>query len=340
MQDLKHDDQLRALDAEYKNLDDSASVHDVSMDQAIVNAVRRNRYIADLLRAGGTSVKGGGDGGGGSGGDGGGGSGGDGGGGGTPAEFTPSYVPTYLHVRGMPGGEEPFVARKQIPHDGGTSYVYLETDAPNDYTTREADAGEVISQFPDASDGSCHEPFGGIIRVKIRSKGAQFGDAGELIVALTRPNAMPLRCIVQLYYGAPGEAKTGSGAPGDDSDRDAGVSVPKLSWVARDQWDVQEWNEKSVSKVKSDAILINEDCGYLVEFVKSHPDADPAEVKKRFGFNVYVASLLLDHDLQGDEGYDDKFKMAIDVVAKSCLPASYDHALPDMARIAHASDRE
>ena len=349
MQDLKHDDQLRALDVEYKNLDDSASVHDVSMDQAIVNAVRRNRYIADLLRTGGTAVEGGGEGGeggGGEGGEGGGGEGGEGGGGeggeggGLATEFVPSYVPTYLHVRGMPSGEETYVARKQIPHDGGMSYVYLETDAPNDYTSREADAGELISQFPDASDGSCHEPYDGVVRVKIRSKGAQFGDAGELIVVLTRPNAMPLRCIVQLYYGPPAGARAGNGGPGDDPDKDAGVSVPKLSWVARDQWDVQGWNEKSVSKVKSDTILINQDCCYLVEFIKSHPDADPTEAKNRFGFNVYVASLLLDHDLQGDESYDDKFGMAVGAVAKSCLPASYDRALPDMARIARAAKGE
>lgn len=350
MRDLKDDDQLRALDAEYKGLDDSASVHDESMDQAIVNAVRRNRYIADLLRAGGTAVEGGGGGnGGGDGGgeDGGGGAGGDGedgGGGGSPApEFVPSYVPTYLRVRGVPSGEEPSVVRKQIPHDGGTSYVYLETDAPNDYTTREADAGKLISQFPDASDGSCHEPYDGVVRVKIRSKGAQFGDAGELIVVLTRPNAMPLRCIVQLYYGAPkGDGGDGGdgGGPGDDPDKDAGVSVPELRWVARDQWEAQEWGEESVSKVKSDAILINRDCRYLTEFVKSHPDADPAEARSRFGFSVYVASLFLDRDLRGDESYDDKFGMAIAVVAKSCLPASYDRALPDMARIARAADGE
>ena len=347
MHDLEHDDQLRALDAEYKSLDDSASVHDESMDQAIVNAVRRNRYIAELLKAGGTAVGGGGDGDGApDGGDGDGapdGGDGDGGEGGSPApEFVPRYVPTYLRVRGAPGGEEPAVVRKQIPHDGGTSYVYLETDAPNDYTTRESDAGELISQFPDASDGSCHEPYDGVVRVKIRSKGAQFGDAGELIVVLTRPNAMPLRCIVQLYYGAPrgDNATKEGGGPGDDTDKDAGVNVPELRWVARDQWESQEWGEESVSKVKSDAILINEDCRYLAEFVKSHADADPAEAKNRFGFSVYVASLLLDRDLRGDENYDDKFGMAIAVVAKSCLPASYDRTLPGMARIVRTADEE
>ena len=356
MHDLRHDDQLRALDAEYKTLDDSASVHDESMDQAIVNAVRRNPYIADLLRAGGTAVEGGGDGDSGDGdgtgggdGDGTGGGDGDGtGGGGTGGdpvpEFVPRYVPTYLRVRGVPSGEEQSVVRKQIPHDGGTSYVYLETDAPNDYTTREADAGKLISQFPDASDGSCHDPYDGVVRVKIRSKGAQFGDAGELIVVLTRPNAMPLRCIVQLYYGAPkgddGDDEDGPGGPGDDPDKDAGVNVPELRWVARDQWEAQEWGEESVSKVKSDAILINKDCRYLAEFVKSHPDADPAEAMRRFGFSVYVASLFLDRDLQGDENYDDKFGMAIAVVAKSCLPASYDRTLPDMARTARAAAEE
>ena len=353
MQDLRGDDQLRALDAEYKALDHASSVGDESMDKAIVNAVRRNHYIAELLDVGRTVVDGrpggGGDAGGdGSGGDGSGGDGSDEGD--EPREFSPNHVPTYLRVRGTEGADPSTIPSKQIPYDGGTSYVYLETDAPNDYTTRGTDAGELAAEFPDAADGSCHPPYEGIIRVKVQSRGAQFGGAGDLVVALTRPNAAALRCMVQLYYGKPrdgsengdgnGDAGGGAGGPGTDPERDASVKVPALRWVARDGWYTQEWDEKSVSKVVSDEILINEDCIYLADFVKGHPDLGAAEIKHRFGFSVYVASLFLDRDLSGREDYEDSFERAIGVVAKSCLPASYDFALPGIGQIIGAAAPE
>ena len=352
MQDLGADDRLRALDAEYKALDRASSIGDESMDRAIVNAVRRNHYIAELLDAGRTAVdggQGGGKGGGngnGNGGEGGNGNGGEGGNGngGDPPPFVPSYVPTYLRMRGTAAtatAGQDAVPAKQIPHDGGTSYVYLETDAPNDYTTRETDAGELAAEFPSAADGSCHPPHEGVIRVKVKSKGAQFGGAGDLVVALTRPNAAALRCMVQLYYGEPKDVGGGGegddkGGPGEDPEKESSVKVPELRWLARDKWGGQEWDEKSVSKVNSDAILINADCSYLAEFTRIHPDLDAEEIKHRFGFSVYVASLFLHSDLSGTEDYEESFERAIAAVAKSCLPASYDFVLPGIGRAAGA----
>ena len=241
-------------------------------------------------------------------------------------------MPTYLRVKGTAGREEKTPVARQIPYDGGISYVYMETDAPDDYVTREKDPGELQVDFPDDVDGSYHAPHGGLVRIKVTSKGAKFGGAGDLTALLTRHGGEPLRCMVQLYYGDPPEDEDDDDkADPDPPGGGGGVRLPHIKWIGRDGWDTLDWNEDDISRVSSDAIEINRDCRYLQDFKKIRPASDADKITARFGMSVYIASLLLDHDLRGSEQYDENFRMAITAVAKSCLPASYDFAATEAA---------
>ena len=58
--------------------------------------------------------------------------------------FISNYIPTFLKVRGV---EQIITHQKQIPSDGKWAYIHFKTDAPDDYTIREFDQGELIVEW-------------------------------------------------------------------------------------------------------------------------------------------------------------------------------------------------
>lgn len=350
-EDMRDDNELRSLDAEYKRLDEKSSVKDESMDEAIRDLIGRNLQIARLLDPGTAKADTGQPGAaagtgtaptaaaGGAGTDGGDGQDGDSPGVSASEEFKPSHVPTYLRVsagRGREGREG--LDHKMIPSDGRPAYVYFETDAPNGYTERKEDGGSLEVDHPDGIESTSHAPFNGIIKVKVAAKGDDYATSGNMTVTLTRPEAEPLTCVVQLHLG-PDAPPTG----GDDSGRKkrgrrgAGVSPPRFTWVTRDEWGTWGWDAMTVSSADDENVRVNRNCAYLEEFKRGRKKADAERIDARFGLCVYLTSVALHRNTKNDERYDDIHKKAMAAVAMSCLSSSHDLTDEDVAGIVRAS---
>ena len=104
-------------------------------------------------------------------------------------EFEGERIPTYLKIIGP--------ERKQMPINS-YSRIAFETDAANDYFSRETDRGSLIV-YPDVMK-SCHL-WNGRITVKIiPSKTARAGAIRKMIVLLTRPYDDPLSVEFEVEY--------------------------------------------------------------------------------------------------------------------------------------------
>jgi len=296
--DISDDDQLRDLNEEYKILDDKNSVRDTSMQEELSKVLRKNKPFMDLLDSGELQVDN------------------------KPKsfvkkEFIPKYIPTFLKVRGV---EQTITHQKQIPYNGEPTYLHFKTDAPDDYTMRDYDRGELIVESPDILEMTHYGPYDGIIKVKLWGKGIKGDTVGDLKVTLTRPEREPLQCIVQLYFDEPkrGEPR------GPRKEKDSGISMPKFTWVNRDEWGIWGWDEFTVASADSENIRINRHCKYLEDFKRNRPSVDGTKITAQFGLNIYLTSLMMYFEMKDEENYETTFKKAISAVAKSCLPIAYD----------------
>ena len=300
LEDVGEDEQVRALESEYRKLDERISVKDSSMNRAIRDAVSRNKTISEMLSPGSTSAESGkpweGDG-------------GDSGREGADAKPA-SYMPTYLRFK---NGK--VSAHRPVPADGSAAYVTLETDAPDDYTTRERDAGSLEAKFPPALDGSPHGPFGGRVKVKVRGTGRPSEDAGDVVVTLTRPGDGPLSCVIHAIFVEPEERKKRSG-----------VRLQSFRWVTRENWAEMGWGAKNVARASKSEVLVNRNCEFLEKFQKTRPRAQHDEIAEQFGLHVFFASVGLYANHRDDADYDGIYEKSIEAVARSCLPASYGSA--------------
>ena len=336
-EDVGEDKHMEALNDEYRELDDRSSVKDSSMDEAIAEVIRKNPSMAEVLAQGDVPAEGG-KGPGEQEGDGnaegeGGGDGEGPGGKPEPEPFSPSYIPTYLEVA---AGEARHVAggphRKQIPPDGRAAYVHLETDAPNDYTTRDADAGRLTVEFPDALEGAYHPPFSGSITVRVQGEGAPYSPAGILGATLTRPGDDPLECVVQVYFGAKRKKDKRKDRGGVDD-------PPRFAWVTKGDWGTWGWDGDSVSSADGETIRVNRNCRFLEDFAKGRPAGEQKKLASVFGMHVYLASLMLHRTLDRDaENYEEIYKNSVAAVARSCLSASHDFDDAAVERIVGATD--
>lgn len=288
------DDRIRELDAKYKEMDERMSVRDESMQDAISDVLRKNRELADLMDPGSLPA-------------------GAGESGPQPKPgFEPSYIPTYLRVRSNGKTE----ARKTVPCDRSPARVYLETDAPDDYTTRSTDSGELKVSLSEELEGSWSDPAGGLLKITVRGEGEQYAPAGEINAQLSRPGAAPLSCVVHAYFGAPAAARK----PGR---RNRGIDMPPFRWVHRKGWGPLGWGELTVGSADGGTMRVNRDCAHLTRFKKSRPASEGDRITAAFGMHVYLASVALHHAYGSDDDYEEVYKKAIDAVARSCLAASH-----------------
>lgn len=351
-EDLRDDDGLRALDEDYRRLDEKISVKDGSMDDAIRGLIRRNRPFARLLGPGSAPAA---VGGGSLAGDGAGqapGAGGSSRGSRASEEFRPSSVPTYLEVRtgagrrGKGGGGPPASHHRRIPSSGRPAYLYFETDAANGYTERRAAGGgaggSIGVSHSKAVESTLHDPFDGIVKVKVAAKGGDYETLGDLTVSLARPGAEPLTCVVQLHLGPEeeegkgGEGGAGAGSGGRRKGGGGGVEAPRFEWVVRERWGEWGWNERTVSAVAGSTVRVNRNCSYLEEFKRGRKRAEAERIDARFGLCVYLASVALHRSIGDGEEYERVHDRAMAAVAMTCLSSSHDVSDEDLAGIVRA----
>ena len=169
-----------------------------------------------------------------------------------------------------------------------------------------------------------------MIKVKLSGTGINGDQIGDLKVTLTRREMEPLERIISLYFGL---SKKGPSHKPPKNPDDSGVAIPDFRWVTRDEWGMLDWNENSVAKADSETITINRNNIDLENFKKRRPSEDGDKITAKFGFSIYLYSIVLHNELKDDEDYEKKFQKAIGSFAKCCLPLAYDFSDQEIEKI-------
>ncbi len=224
-------------------------------------------------------------------------------------EFEGKESPTYLKIIGP--------ERKQMPINS-YSRIAFETDASNDYFSRETDRGSLIV-YPDVMK-SCHL-WNGRITVKIiPSKTARVGAIRKMIVLLTRPYDDPLSVEFEVEYLP--EVEPEAIPPHlikPPKVKDYKLPEPILvhknkragcrSWDEIKKEDGTSWNGEDIAKVVPSGdgagvdVYINMDADVLRNFLRQQKVTDQRRdfVKRSWETAIFLNSMVIYNDLAKTE---------------------------------------
>ena len=232
--------------------------------------------------------------------------------------FEGQEVPTFLKIIGP--------ERKQMPINS-YSRIAFETDASNDYFSRETDRGSLIV-YPDVMK-SCHL-WNGRITVKIiPSKTARAGAIRQMIVLLTRPYDDPLSVEFEVEYLPEVEPEAmPHHPPRPPKAKDYTLPEPILvyknrragyrSWDEIKKEDGTNWSGEDIAKVVPSGngagvdVYINMDADVLRTFLRQQKVTDQRRdfVKRSWETAVFLNSMVIYNDLAKTE----KGEMVSDVM--------------------------
>lgn len=227
-------------------------------------------------------------------------------------EFEGKRIPTYLKIRGSD--------RKQIPINS-FSRIILETDASNDYFSREIDRGSLIV-YPDVMKS--YHLWNGRITVKlVPSKNAKSGDKKNVIAMLTRPSNEHLSVEFGVDYIDAVEPKVKPPQPPKlPKIKDYKLPEPILvykekhdvyrSWAEMRKEDDSTWNGEDITKVVPSGngagvdVFINMDANVLHDFLKRQRLTDKKQefIKRSWQTAIFLNSLVMYNDLAKSEKGD------------------------------------
>ncbi len=224
-------------------------------------------------------------------------------------EFEGQTVPTFLKIIGP--------ERKQMPINA-YSRIAFETDASNDYFSRETERGSLIV-YPDVMK-SCHL-WNGRITVKIiPSKTARVGAVRKMIVLLTRPCDDPLSVEFEVEYLPEVEPEMLPPHPiRPPKVKDYKLPEPILvyknrragyrTWDEIKKEDGTSWDGGDVAKVVPSGngagvdVYINMDADVLRNFLRQQKVTDQRRdfVKRSWETAVFLNSMVIYNDLAKTE---------------------------------------
>jgi hypothetical protein len=239
------------------------------------------------------------------------------------SEFIGKRFPTFFRFERRRAGE----TLERDAHQGSRVRVAFETDAVNDYFTRDIDPGvwalqvNLGGRFVDASDWSASDPSSGVAQLWLDAlpDGTEIGDQLEYLVRVSDPsrveafeNSLNLRVKgpQKTRSGTTGRRKAGTGGQGDTGGT-GGLNLPKITRVTKADWPTYEFSEESVLRVHSvpteqDAtadrtsyaydFFINVDNKYLRHEQKSNTqEIDLLEKQFTYGMVIVGLALLRQH---------------------------------------------
>jgi hypothetical protein len=222
-------------------------------------------------------------------------------------QFEGKWIPTYLRIKGS--------QIKQVPIDSYARVIF-ETDAPNDYFSRERERGSLI-MYPDIMKS--YHLWNGRITVKlIPSKKAEVGDVKSVIVMLTRHEYEPLIVEFKVRYveGKEQQSKESPvSLPSLTRIKDYKLPQPILVYKERREgcktWDEvrredgSAWNGEDIAKVvpsgdgRNVDIFINMDAYVFHDFLnRQHLTQKKQEfIKKSWQSAIFLNALVIYNDL-------------------------------------------
>lgn len=224
-------------------------------------------------------------------------------------EFEGQRIPTFLKIIGP--------ERKQMPINS-FSRIAFETDAANDYFSRETDRGSLIV-YPDVMK-SCHL-WNGRITVKIiPSKTARAGNVRKMIILLTRPYDDPLSVEFEVEYLPEVEPEILPPHPAKPPKvKDYKLPEPILvyknkragyrAWDDIKKEDGTNWNGEDIAKVVPSGngagvdVYINMDADVLRNFLRQQKVTDLRRdfVKRSWETAIFLNSMVIYNDLAKTE---------------------------------------
>lgn len=228
----------------------------------------------------------------------------------TERKYVGQRVPTFLKLRGRE-------TTKRVPVN---SYVWLrmETDACNDYLSRDIDAGKLIIS-PDIA-GS-HRLWNGVITVKlVPPNGAEVGKGHRLMVELTRPYDDSLFQGIDVEYAPPIKKETRPRGEPDTKDKGKSYDLPEAilvyrepgngyktwadmdpPWTGEDVVKVIPWGEGEID------VYINMDADALHSYLRMEQRSDEQvdRIKGLYQISMFLHALVFYNDLSEMEEVDE-----------------------------------
>lgn len=221
-------------------------------------------------------------------------------------EFESNAIPMYFKIIGP--------ERKQMPINA-YSRVLFETDAANDYFSREAERGSFII-YPDVMK-SCHLWNGRITAKIIPSKTARVGAIRKLIALLTRPNDDPLLVEFEVEYMPEVEPQK-AWPPVKKTPKRKDYKLPEPILVYRNKragyrsWDdIRKedgtcWNGEDIARVVPSGnaggvdVFINMDADVLRNFLRQQKVTDQRRdfIKRSWETAIFLHSMVIFNDLK------------------------------------------
>ena len=244
-------------------------------------------------------------------------------GGGTGAgkrsEFVGKKFPSFFRFERRQTGE----ILERDAHKDSRVRIAFETDAVNDYFTRDIDPGmwsvqlNRDGQFVDASDWSATDPNSGVAQLWFDAlpDESEVGEELEYVVTISDPNRVDgfenrLKLRVKgpqpASAGGKGRRRTATGGQGTAGGA-GNLNLPKITTVARADWATYGFTEESVLRVNSAPtdqddsheqrsfaydFFINIDNKYLRHEQKLNPQ-DNKLIEKQFTYGMVIVGLAL-----------------------------------------------
>ena len=242
--------------------------------------------------------------------------------------FDGKRFPTFLQLKRQPSnGTRPH--QKQIPLN---SYVYLklETDAANDYLSRDVDPGQLLVA-PDWRRSS--RLWNGIVTLKLTPpSGAKVGDVVPITAELTRPYDASLKVHFELLVARPVQPRRDGGSDALTGPAGGSFALPEPTLVYRDRRDgckawadmTPPWTGQDVAKVvpveDEVDIYINMDADALADFLRQHRLSSTRQdvFRQWYKASIYLYSLVFYNDLSDEERLE-VFPAALKSVSKIIL---------------------
>jgi len=248
----------------------------------------------------------------------------------TIKEFKGSYVPTFLKISNYKLQENLY--RKDIPINS-YSLIKFETDAGNDYLSREMDGG--IFEI-DLDIMKSRHLWNGIITAKIVAPvDAKIGETKKVKATLTRAMDKSLEVNFEIKFVAPIKINTNPPDYPPKPPKGTTYQLPPRTLVYKkptpggrtwEELDIEKWNEEYISEVIPGGddnvdIFINMDSGVLHEFLRRQQPSEKKieEIKRTYQTSIFLNSLLMYNELKHVDNSIDILPQAMKAVAKITL---------------------
>ncbi len=250
--------------------------------------------------------------------------------GGSEKKFEGKDYPTYLKIKDLEINQ---TRCKNIPINSYVNIV-LETDAENNYLTREHNPGEIKIGFP-GETRSIKLDNGRLTLRFFPHPLAKVGDQVTVSIELTIPFKDSLTAEFKVKIGEAIEKKINPPTPPPPPPKGKVLNLPKLRPFSKDEWeeagyleqnlsefDIEKNDEKSIYVLKE--VLVNSDFPFLnIYFQNQRYSASQIEImKKQFINAVYIASLAVHRNFAKENSYPNERVNEIINNVGYCLPYS------------------